>query len=331
MLLDDPYPTIYSEYAVFGDLTIHFTDAFDIQFGGRESENRQSYQETLTGPLFVLFGLPSPSINPLVHTKDNAFTYLVIPRLKLNEQLMLYARFASGYRPGGPNPTCILFSAPCHYEPDKTLNYEIGVKSDAFDHRLSVDASAYYIDWKNIQIQVSDPSTGGVYYTNASRAKSKGLELELRARPGAGLTLAAWAAWNDATLSSDLPTNSSAFGLAGDRLPYSARISGNVSVEEDFPLLGTATGYVAGSLSYTGERKDYFPASSQQSRLSLPGYAQTNLRAGVRYNSWAMSLFVNNVGDKRGILEYPISYATSFQTVTYIQPRTAGLSLSKTF
>jgi outer membrane receptor protein involved in Fe transport len=328
-LYDDPYPTTYAEYAAFGDLTVHATDRLDIQIGGRGSQNRQSYEETISGPFDDFNGLPSPAVNPSVHTKDNAFTFLATPSFKFTQDLMVYGRIASGYRPGGPNPTCILFAAPCEYQPDKTINYEIGTKAQTTDHRYSVDASLYYIDWKDIQLQVSNPASGAIYYTNASRAKSQGLELSVQARPIGGLTAAAWIAFNDAKLSADLPPNSAASGFSGDRLPYSSRFSGNLSLEDVVAVSSNVSGFAGGSLSYLSNRRGDFSASADQTRLYLPGYGQMNLHAGVRWNAWTTNVFLNNVADRRGVLFTSRVGATT--PVTLIQPRTVGLSLSRTF
>ena len=65
---------------------------------------------------------------------------------------MAYARVASGYRPGGPNISGI--GVPAQYQPDKTKNYEMGLKGDMLGRTLSIDASVYYIDWSNIQVRL---------------------------------------------------------------------------------------------------------------------------------------------------------------------------------
>ena len=329
LILNDPYPTTYAEYAAFADLTYHFTDQFDVQIGGRESRNSQGYSETLTGPLDGILGFPSPAIEPPERTKDNFFTYLLTPRYKLSPDLMVYARLASGYRPGGPNSTCILFPVPCRFAADKTASYELGIKGETLDRMVSFDASMYYIDWNNIQLQVTSPSSGTLFYTNAGRAKSQGLELSVQAKPLAGLTVNAWAASNDATLTADFPANSAAFGVAGDRLPYSSRLSGNVSFEEDFPPAGRTTEFVGGAISYVGSRESEFTGSAQQSRPTLPAYAQSSMRAGVRYDSWMFNLIANNIADKRGALG--LFASGPIQNVVLIQPRSVGLSISKTF
>lgn len=330
VVFTDPFPTTYSEYAVFSDLTFHLTSRFDVQLGGRESQNRQFYEEQIAGPFDQLLGLPSPIIIPPVRTKDHAFTYLATPRFQVSPDLMVYARLASGYRPGGPNPTSTLYGLPNHYNPDKTLNYELGVKGDTNEHLFSFDGSVYYIDWKDIQLLLTDPNTGANYYTNGSRAKSEGAELSVTARPIQNLALSAWVAWNDAQLTADLPPLSSAIGVAGDRLPYSSRLSGNFALDEEFVLGNNMIGVVAGSVSYIGDRESDFAASRRQSRLVLAGYADANMRAGVRYEGWAANLFVNNVLDRRGALAVSRTAPAIFG-VNYIQPRTVGLSLSKTF
>src|SRR5689334_8444913 len=80
---------------------------------------------------------------------NNAVTYMVTPSYKISRDLMVYARVATGYRPGTLNS--IYLGVPPSSQPDKTANYDLGLKGSFLDSRLSLDVSAYYIDWKNIQ------------------------------------------------------------------------------------------------------------------------------------------------------------------------------------
>jgi outer membrane receptor protein involved in Fe transport len=321
------FPSAYQEYAAFVDLTWHFTDQWSLQVGGRESQNKQAYEEIDTGPYqFIAFGLPS-IFNPLTHTKDSSFTYLITPQFKLSPDVMLYSRIASGYRPGGPNATAAVFHVPVSFKPDKTTNYEIGAKADLLDHVLSLDGSIYYIDWNDIQLQVSAP-LGAIYYINASRAKSQGVELSATLRPVGGLTISAWGSWNDAELTANFPADSAAIGSSGDRLPYTARFTGNFSVHDEFALGPRITGFAGASVSYVGRRENNFAPSYAPGRLEFPSYTQTSLHAGARYESWTISAFVNNLTDERGIIGTNLP---TFSNIIYIQPRTAGLSVSKSF
>jgi iron complex outermembrane recepter protein len=326
-------PTTYSEYALFTDLTFHISDRIDIQIGGRESQVDQTYSEIDTGRYVPYFdsGAPSPHVVPEVDAKTHAFTYLVTPRFKISSDLMVYARLASGYRAGGPNEVP---NAPREYSPDKTNNYEIGLKGDFFEHTLAVDTSLYYIDWKDIQLSVLNPNYLS-YTINASRAKSQGIELSVTSRPVAGLAIATWIVWDDAQLTQAFPAGNSSdtYGVPGNRLPYSSRFSGNFSVDEEFPLVSLVKGFVGASVSYTGDREGAFqtlqaPGSPQ--RQLFPAYAKTDLRAGVRYDSWTANFFVSNVADKRGVLNGGVGDFPPF-AFQVIQPRTVGLSVVKSF
>jgi len=327
------YPTTYTDLAAFTDLTFHVTDRFDVQIGGRENQNRQTYQEHVSGPLVPLVeNSPSPFISPDVDSKDSAFTYLVTPRLKLSPDLMVYARLASGYRAGGPNVSSGNYLFPATYQPDKTQNYEIGVKGDVLDHTLSFDASIYDIFWKDIQLAVLNPVNAITYYVNGSEAKSQGVELSVQSRPLTGLTIAAWVAWNDAKLTKPLPPNAAVAASIGDRLPFGSPFSSNLSVKKDLSLTSRWTGFVGGAVSYVGDRKGNFPSifAASPERPDLPAYTKIDLTAGASYESWTLNLFVNNVANKRGVLDggtdiYPPD------AFFYIQPRTVGLTVSKTF
>jgi outer membrane receptor protein involved in Fe transport len=323
-------PTSYEEYSAFTNLTFKLTDRFDVQLGGRESYTRQIIDDTILSGPFVTQFLLAPTetaITPGRRSKDHAFTYLFTPRYKLSSDVMAYARFASGYRGGGSNGP--LPGARPSFDPDQTFNYELGLKGDLLGKALSIDASVYYIDWKDVQITVTDALSKVSYTDNAGRARSQGVELAIESRPLTGLKVSGWVAWNDATFT-DFPASSPVISKDGDRLPFSSRFSGYVSVDQEFPLSPSVTGSVGGALRYVGERIGQLGAFPD--RQEYPAYAQTDLRAGLDLSAWAMSvnLFVNNVTDRRGLLSGGTGFAVS-SAFTYIQPRTVGLSLARDF
>lgn len=323
--------TTYTEFAGFTDLTFRISDQFDIQVGGRESQITQSYAEVDSGLYVPLYeSNPSPLVFPEVVTHANAFTYLFTPRFRVSEDLMVYARLASGYRPGGPNPTANALGLPLAFSPDKTENYEVGVKGDAFARVLTFDASIYYIDWKNIQLSITDPTSGLSYYSNGSRAKSQGVEISLESKPLAGLTLGTWVSFNDAKLSESLPSDASVFGSSGDPLPFSSRFSGSFNAQQDFHITDRVRAFLGGAVSYVGAREGDFVSiyGAGPQRQSLPAYAKTDLRSGVQFASSTISVFVNNVADRRGALSGGLGSAWPF-AFHFIQPRTVGISISR--
>jgi iron complex outermembrane recepter protein len=320
----------YAEYAGFTDLTFHLTDRFDVQLGARESKIEQTYHEVDSGPLVPLFeGNPSPLDFGLVSTHSSAFTYLATPRYKITPDMMVYARLASGYRPGGPNQTASAFGLPLEFKPDKVRSYELGLKGDLAGRLLSYDASLYYIDWRDIQLLFIDPNSGFGFVSNGSRAKSQGAEVSVETRPLRGLDVSAWVAFNDAKLTDAFPPGSQLVGSQGDRLPFGSRFSASLSVEQEFPLGEKVTGGVGASATYVGDRVGNFTAS--QVRQDYPAYARTDVNARVRYSDWTVLVYVNNVTDRRGVLYGGVGTLPNSAAFEVITPRLIGFNVMKTF
>ena len=196
------------------------------------------------------------------------------------------------------------------------------------DRKLSVDASVYYIDWTGIQLTLVNPTNEINYIVNGSSAKSEGVELSVESRPLTGLMIAAWAAYDDAALTQNLPAGSSVYGVAGNRLPLSPRISAHLSLKQDFPLWGELTGFVGGSIDYIGNREGLFVSTPE--RAYYAPYARADLLSGVRFDSWTANLYANNVTDRRGVLGGGIGMFPPF-SYNIIQPRTIGLDVIKKF
>jgi outer membrane receptor protein involved in Fe transport len=312
-VLSQQLGTKYQEYAAFTDLTFKLSDVFDIQLGGREGRNRQTFDAMATYPYPP--GETAALIFPETHSNDKSFTYLFTPRYRLGPDLMTYARIASGYHPGGSNVGSSAVT-PAIFAPDKTQNYEVGAKGEFLDRRLSLDASVFHVLWHDIQLLARADNIYS-YIVNGSRAQSDGVELSLTAKPLSGLTMSGWAVWNEAKLTEPLPGGC----CAGDRLPYSSRFSGYASATQEVPLWADVRGFVTASLSYVGSREAEFNAPRQ----TLPAYAKTDVQLGMRSEQWQGTVFVTNVIDRRGYLnsQGPFSYV--------IQPRTMGFNVSLKF
>ena len=187
----------------------------------------------------------------------------------------------------------------------------------------------YHITWDAIQIGVSSRQNGARYLDNAGSAVSEGFELSVQSRPRVGLNIIGWVAWNRAELTQDMPLESSTIGIAGDPLPYSARFTGSLSAQQHVALAGSTSGFFGASVSYVGQRFISFQ-SNAKTRAVLPAYARLDARLGIEHDSWTANLFVNNLTDCRGMLARGVDAGPPY-AVNYIQPRTFGLSLLKTF
>ena len=205
----------YREFAGFANATIYLGDRFDVTFGGRYSENKQTAGQSSDGAL-----AGGPRTLPSTQSKEDVFTYSVAPKFKVSDQVSVYARVAKGFRPGGPN--VLAPGAPENlrsYASDSLISYELGVKAETLDRTFSIDAAVYQIDWKDIQV-FGQINNFGVNF-NGGKAESKGFEFTATMRPTAGLAISVNGAYTDAKLKDDTPAQVG--GLAGDQLPFTPK------------------------------------------------------------------------------------------------------------
>ena len=321
----------YKEYAGFGNLTYHFNSQFDIQAGGRFSKNEQTVTENITGllvPVPQLFNTPS---------SGHVFTYSFAPQWHVDANTMVYARVASGYRPGGPNalPAIAPPTVPREYGSDKTVNVELGVRSTLLDRKLTVDVAAFHVNWTNIQLL--EAVNGYGVNGNGGTAKSQGLEWTVGYIPLQGLTFSLTGAYTDAYLTEDAPTVG---GVTGDPLPFVPKWSGALDGEYDWSAFANYKAFVGATWAGVGSRRADFnsqpPPNSAPppgtTEVVLPQYNSVDARIGIDNNHYRVMLYGKNLGDSRGITSYGNNGAPGLNgEVAYIQPRTIGVTLSAKF
>lgn len=313
-------PSKYREIAGFANATWHISPRFDLTAGGRYSGNKQSVVQNTTG---LLAGGTSAFDGK---SSDKVFTYSVAPSFKANANTRIYARIAKGYRPGGPNAVSPLAPAgvPRQFGPDTTTNYEIGLKTQTADRRLSAEISAFVVEWKNIQLLAQVENFG--VNTNGGAARSKGVEATVDFRPIRDLTLYANGAYVDAYLTKDADPVFVG-GLKGDPLPYNPKWHSTVGAEYERPLSATITGRAGISWQYTGSRRSDFNPAAGQSKLG--DYSQIDAHVGVEVGRFRIDAFARNLTDARGIVNLGAGSARDGNfSAAVIRPRSFGLTLS---
>jgi iron complex outermembrane receptor protein len=153
--------------AVFGQATYHITDALSASAGIRQTWDDK-----------VLDTRPA-GITVARHFTDDWKNLSLEGGLeyKFNHDTLAYFRFAEGYRSGGINAGVAAIATLDAYDPETVKSYEVGLKSELFDRRLVLNASAFQSDYKDLQANVTI-SAGVRPVRNAASARIKGLELE---------------------------------------------------------------------------------------------------------------------------------------------------------
>jgi iron complex outermembrane recepter protein len=322
-------PSTYREYAAYADGTVFITKQLELGLGVRYSKQKQAYEETISG----LLATGSDAVfTPAVATSDQSvMTYLINPKFHITNDVMVYARAASGFRPGGPNFVLMPGLGNPTFAADSLWNYEIGEKSTFFDKRMTLDFDIYDILWKNIQVTVNN--NGVNQLENAGTARVTGAEMALSYRILSPLTLSGSAAYTDARLTSSAPVLGIAY--TGVRLPLSPRFNFALMGTYNFNIIDNYTGAVTVSDRYVGGRNAGFGGPISP-KYTLGSYSTADLNLAVYApHGVEVGLFLKNVFDKAGEVSANTGaneYNPAAPVPVYIsQPRTVGVSAKVKF
>jgi outer membrane receptor protein involved in Fe transport len=326
--LQPTFSMLDKQAAIFGELSWKFTDVLKATAGLRYSD-LQYYghvQEIEQG----LFG------NLNVDTPSSGSSRPVTPRFVLNYQpdsdSLYYASATKGFRPGGINTTlpqtCLppgldVKAAAAPFSSDSLWQYEVGSKNTLLDHRLTLTGSVYYIKWKNIQ-QFVYLSCGLGFDYNLGEVTGKGGDVELAWRALDALTLGFTAAYTDSSFNNNVVLPGSAddqLVASGDHLPASPW---NLDLNGEYVWTATELKpYLRLDYQYATAQKSLIPytdpANNPNADATLPGLPEIrilNLRAGMRFNGFDVSLFANNALD----FHTPIFISRDFNAPAYGLP-----------
>ena len=317
----------YNEVAAFGNLTYHFTQDFDVSAGGRYSHDSQHANQ---------FGLAAAN----GASSDDVFTWSVAAHYALDSDTSLYARIAKGWRPGGPNVLPIgppvVPPTPAFFKPDSLINYEVGVKGNALDGRVSYDVDVFYIDWSNIQLLEVFNNTA--IDANGGDARSEGLEGNIGWQPIDPLTLNFNIAYIDAALTQNTDPLVVG-GQKGDPLPWTPKWSSSIDADYRFDPMSGFTPYVGGTFRYVGERgSDYIGLITQaglgaaaQRQFFMPYYTTLDARVGLDWGNWSVEAYGKNLFESKGFTAFaPTGNSVAnggAGNVAVIAPREIGIVL----
>lgn len=300
---------------------------------------------------------------------------------KVSDDIMLFASYSEGFRPpvtnrvGGGSAKVQEgafdgFRIPVYSTTDSLDNFEVGFKSTLFDQTLRFNATAYYSKISDLQTSRYDPTNISflVFTDNVGEAEIKGIDGDFTWVATDNLIISGAFSFIDTELTS---VNDQLDGIApavGSRLPYSAEFSGNLQAQYFYHIAKDMTGYINGSISYTGERlagmsmdayvtedatkliygtgsglsikkeadvytgtnfKDSNGETFAGGRYVQDSYILANLSFGVTNDEWKAELFIDNVTDESAILYIDTQQFTP--KVVSNRPRTVGFRFSYDF
>jgi len=332
-----PMP-IYQQ-SVFGEVTYNVTDPFAITVGLR----RYHYNAPVS---IDQYGALTATVVTSTSEKDQGVTPKVSLSYDVTKDFMLYATASKGFRPGGgtgPVPTSgpltceaqlqheygstSFVPGPISFKSDNVWSYELGEKLRLADNRVTINGSVYFEKWNGVQQTNALSSCGYVYTANAGDAHVRGAELEIQAIVVRDLTVSANASYSHAAMAST--TLIDAGFDPGTPIQQVPQWTSSASIAYRHGLTDQLAFTARADTTYVGSRTDETFAVNE-----LPSYDLTNIRAGIDGGRWSAVLFVNNVADKRALLNNITQDAVNLPTynrVAVSQPRTTGIDLNYRF
>jgi len=333
--------TDWEQWAVFGNFSFDFNDQWTAEVGMRYFDQDMDKTYFVDKPFIIADGYPDVT-TPQGGNSDT------VPKISLTYNIdndkMVYALYSEGFRAGGANRNRVaeeLTIFPVQYEPDLLKNTEIGFKSRWVGGRLQVNATAFFGDWENYQIEALDPSFAPcgpgedsatdpcgqpfqVSVINVGNAEQQGLELEVKAAPNDYLDLGLNLMFLNAETSEDFfVTDPDNPVPSGSRLPNVPDFKGGAYLQYTWPMpsdwLPSVEAYTRLQVTYqsdsvsqleTADAVSIFEARDSGGALSAstknqavqPSYSISDLKFGLAAEMWNLEFFINNVTDERAVL-----------------------------
>ena len=280
---------------------------------------------------------------------DKPFTPKISVSYQVTPDQLAYATVAKGYRIGGANvplgqgllescagdlalrgysPTT---GTPQTYNSDSVVSYEIGSKGKYLDRSLQVSASAFHVDWKNIQYQDLLSSCGILYTTNLGSAQSEGFDLQSTWLPVRNLEIDLAVGYTDAHFTKTGGPAASPLVTKGDAVggpPWTA----SIGVRWDFTFADRPS-YIRVDDEYASKngkptpRLDPVNAPYDPSLKTPPQTNFLSVRAGIKLESWDLAVFADNVANSHPELtrEHADRYTPIYNLTTF-RPLTIGVT-----
>lgn len=290
----------------YGQATLSAWEKLDFTVGLRGD------YESKSADLNTYFATPDPFLGPPTRLSPSDDFCEVSPQFGLAYRLtpdqIAYASVSRGYKAGGFNPT----SPPGQeaYGQESSWNYEVGAKTAWCDDRLTLNLAFFYIHWSDLQLNQPTGAPGQFYIANAGDADSKGVELQLNARPVRGWDVFGGVGYTDARFLSgataghvDASGATTAVDVGGRHLIYTPDFTASGGMQYSLPVSKQATVYARGeAVAYGRFFYDPVNAGAQDT------YCQAHFRAGVRGKNWFAEGWVRNAFDAHYVpiaFEYP--------------------------
>jgi outer membrane receptor protein involved in Fe transport len=320
------------QVALFANATYAITDKLKLQAGARIASTHFDFTNFSDGAQnFGFLSVPGGKKDETPFTPMGSINY------QINDDDLVYATIAKGYRIGGANPlfpvdACTEIKVePTSYDSDTVLSYELGTKDKFLGGRLEASGSVYYLKWDNIQQSITLPSCAFRYTVNQGAAESRGFDLQGEWLATDALDVDFSLGYTDAHYTSTSESAGLVLAKNGDKLPgspwtFSLGTQYNATLWGLESFLRVEYEYASELSGLTPERDPLTTLFDQHLRPDPPTH-QVALRMGAKVRDINFALFAENLlnANPRLDLNHQDSDTKLYEATT-LRPRTIGLT-----
>jgi len=322
---DKTHITKTEALSFFGSVTFDITDRIELSGGVRYTDEKKV--QTISVPYvhnslaYVSAGgglfRPSPAFlqsgffsGPIEFTDDN-FSPEATIKFQANDDFNIFASFKTGYKSGGIDnsalPSNSLSAAAASgdfssliFRSEEATGGEVGFKSQWADRTFTLNATAFYYVFTDLQVQNFNAVTVQFVTTNAGELTTKGVDLETRWRtPLTGLSLSANLSYLNAEYTDTFvqPLGISTVDLNGRRGSQAPEWAGNFAADWSIPLGDSLELFLAGNAAYND---GYITDESTLNDYVQPSFwlFDANISIGHPDGKWKLSLVGQNLSDE---------------------------------
>ena len=335
----------FQDLAVFGELTYHISDTWQITGGVRVFEQKFDQLFVFHAPFCPSFyyqpavcGDPGgDGITTTTRLEDDISDQIFKfnTSIDVGDNSKVYFTWSEGFRHGGANAVPTQGPWPeapgvyVEYVPDVATNVEAGIKGTTPSGNMSYTLAAFRIDWDQTQFDTFTETYSYSAVVNGTDAVATGFELEV-----AGALTDSWTYnfginYTKSEWDKDGFVGSSPI-LKGAQLPGVPKEMGTFSTDYYWPVsMGDA--YVHLNAFYRGSSQTS-PNDSWGNYEKLDGFSIINVAVGLQTDAWEARVFVDNISDELGITGGELEGAYLNYAYHFVQrPRTAGVQLRYKF
>jgi outer membrane receptor protein involved in Fe transport len=329
--------------AVFGEASYRWFDRLTLTAGVRwfsfDVANASRF-------LVNTGGTPGTGVAARSQFDDSDHIVKLNASFDLGSDAMVYAQYSEGFRAGGANQPIQTAIIPSGFASDEVQSYEVGLKSQWLDRRLTVNLAGYHLVWNDIQVEASTPDGLFRFTDNAGEAQVDGAELEVAAQLTERFDLTLSYGYTDARLTEDQPfvPGVARRGLSDNSIPAVPEHAANLGGEYRIPLGASKTLQLRGDVQYVSDSTNLFNPFLVSATTGAPtttpdpffarheAYTVANVRVELVDERWRLGIFADNVFDERGeTFIFIDNFRPAPGYTYYVQPRTVGVMFSRDF